>query len=263
MVESLKHETQERENMPYDPSHPVFTLPESGDMTIWRYMDLAKLVALLLDRSLFLSRADLLGDPFEGSMTQATVDARAVYTKGDATFSEMWSRIIRDTRSTMCVNCWHMSPHESAAMWSLYAREGLGVAVKSSIPRLTQTLTDNLADKPQPVYVGLVHYVDYTTEQIPEFNSFWPYVYKRKSFEHEKELRIVTGILPDYEGGEIFDEESFRGFKVDIDPSILVEDMYVAPGSGEWFRDVVQAVVQQFGLDCQVHESSIDGNPVY
>lgn len=225
-------------------------------MTIWRYMDLAKFVALLLDRALFLSRADLLGDPFEGSSTQPTVNARTSYTDGDPKFSEMLAKIVRETRAFMYVNCWHMSSYESAAMWSLYAPRGLGVAIKSSIPRLTGTLTDNFSDTRQPIYVGLVHYVDYNATQIPEFNSFWPYVFKRKSFEHEKELRVVTSLWRDNEEGPM-------GFKAAVDPSSLVEAVYVAPESGEWYREVVQATARKFGLDCDVRESSIDTDPVY
>src|SRR5687768_14667395 len=34
---------------------------------LWRYMDLAKFLHLLEDRTLFFARADRLGDPFEGA----------------------------------------------------------------------------------------------------------------------------------------------------------------------------------------------------
>lgn len=34
---------------------------------LWRYMDLAKFLALLEDRALYFARADKLGDPFEGA----------------------------------------------------------------------------------------------------------------------------------------------------------------------------------------------------
>jgi hypothetical protein len=51
--------------MPYL-SDGSFDQPEP-DSTIWRYLDFPRFVSLLTTRSLFLPRADLLGDPFEGS----------------------------------------------------------------------------------------------------------------------------------------------------------------------------------------------------
>lgn len=249
--------------MPYDPSHPVFTLPHSKELAIWRYMDLSKLVSLLMNRSIFLSRADRLGDQFEGSFPRATIAARSQFYGEDEPFNEAWSTIFQKTRSSMCVNCWHMSPHESAAMWSLYTREGLGVAIRSSIQSLTQTLTEELKSNPLPVYVGQVRYVNYSTERVPDDNAYWPYVFKRQSFEHEKELRVVAQCRPNYENGETFDEESFSGLNVSVNPDTLIEDVYVAPGSGAWFRDVVQAVIGKFGCDLRVHESSLDGTPLF
>jgi hypothetical protein len=56
--------------------HPDFPAG-SLDATIWRYIDFTKLVSILNSRSLFFARADQFDDPFEGSSTQANVEARA------------------------------------------------------------------------------------------------------------------------------------------------------------------------------------------
>ena len=251
--------------MPYEPNHPVFTLPQGGDQTIWRYIDLAKLVSLLKDRALYLSRADLLGDPYEGSTTRLVVESRRAEFEemGNPEFFALLTDVNRDSRLDTYVNCWHLSPHESAAMWSQYAKQGVGVAIKATVPRLTKNLTDQLLHLAQHVYVGEVHYVDYTGDWIPENNLYWPYVHKRKSFEHEKELRIVSHVFPDYEGG--VDPSAIRpqGITVPIDPDTLITDLYVAPETGEWFREIVQATAEKFGLERQVKRSSLDDDPVY
>ncbi|MDQ1391242.1 MAG: hypothetical protein QOF30_219, partial [Acidimicrobiaceae bacterium] len=54
--------------------HPVFVTP-SDETTLWRYMDLPKFVSLLEKGALFFSRADKLGDPYEGSLTGPTLAA--------------------------------------------------------------------------------------------------------------------------------------------------------------------------------------------
>ena len=82
------------------------------------------------------------------------------------------------------VNCWHMSDVESAAMWRLYATARNSVALLTRFHLLTYVL-------PETVYVGKLRYIDYTKDRIPEGNVFYPIMYKRKSFEHERELRVV------------------------------------------------------------------------
>jgi len=56
--------------------HELFRLPANKDIPIWRYMDLAKYLAMLDRGSLFFARATLLGDPFEGSTTNMMVAQR-------------------------------------------------------------------------------------------------------------------------------------------------------------------------------------------
>ena len=51
---------------------------------------------------------------------------------------------------------WHMSEHESAAMWKLYARTEEAVCIRSTYARLQKALPDD-------VYLGRVQYIDYVT----------------------------------------------------------------------------------------------------
>src|SRR6266496_3905331 len=102
--------------------HPVFEAPTNLSIPIWRYMDFTKFVSMLENGGLFFSRADKLGDPFEGSYSRGNEAMRPIMygdlTKKSAAFMAQWSRSMREW--TM-INCWHMNEHESAAMWKLYA----------------------------------------------------------------------------------------------------------------------------------------------
>jgi hypothetical protein len=51
--------------------HPEFNPPDNENCKIWRYLDIPKFFWLLEKQSLYFSRADLLGDPFEGSIPSA------------------------------------------------------------------------------------------------------------------------------------------------------------------------------------------------
>ena len=52
-------------------SHPSLDRDLPPDAVLWRYMDFPKFVSMLKEGALWFSRADLLGDPLEGSFTQA------------------------------------------------------------------------------------------------------------------------------------------------------------------------------------------------
>jgi hypothetical protein len=66
--------------------HPVFDAAISRDEPVWRYFDLPKFLSFLQRRALFFSRADLLGDPLEGSFTKATAAQRADSERCRSTF---------------------------------------------------------------------------------------------------------------------------------------------------------------------------------
>jgi hypothetical protein len=65
--------------------HESFRVPTNRDVKIWRYMDLAKYVAILQQRALSFPRASTLlkNDPFEGSSTRLLVAARKYWIASD------------------------------------------------------------------------------------------------------------------------------------------------------------------------------------
>ena len=53
-------------------THPMLETPPASSM-LWRYMSLAKFLSFLQTSSLYFSRIDQLGDPFEGTLTTENV----------------------------------------------------------------------------------------------------------------------------------------------------------------------------------------------
>lgn len=58
--------------------HPHFSTPSAGEC-IWRFMSYTKFLACLNKNSLFFSRYDKLGDPFEGAYAQKQEELRQFY----------------------------------------------------------------------------------------------------------------------------------------------------------------------------------------
>lgn len=242
------------------------------DTKIWRYVDLAKFLAMLDTRTLHFARADQLGDPFEGSYSSYNIESRPeVYDSRipDHALRQVADAAERQVRFTF-INSWHTNDFESAALWDLYADRG--IAIQSTFSRLKDSLA--VYDL-EPINFGIVQYIDYQTQWLPEGNLYYPYIHKRKSFEHEKELRAVILRLwrsqDDEEEGEASRvtlrrlplDHQLSGIPVPVDVDILVEALFVHPQTPDWFRDVIGSVTERFGLLREIQRSGLRDDPVY
>jgi hypothetical protein len=146
--------------------HPVFDAEVNRDTTVWRYFDLPRFLSFLQNEALYFCRADLLGDPLEGSFTKATSAEReraienrpAGMTKDAAEDSiRRNSALCRKFLQQAYVNCWHCGPHESMEMWRGYGGGPYGVAIRTTFGALDDTLpTQFVCTRKDPIYVGPV-----------------------------------------------------------------------------------------------------------
>ena len=224
--------------------HPKFDPPEL-EATLWRYMDFTKFVSLLDTQSLHLARADTLRDPFEGSFPKWNVALRPH--RYPEQFLEKISSISQTARQMIFISCWHESDNESAAMWKLYAREHDGIAIKTSYRSLRDSLKGT-----ELVHIGCVTYIDYNKNLIDEGNAFDPYLYKRQEFEHEHEVRAMACELG---------SDPPTGIYHDVDLSVLIEGIIIAPYAEDWFADLVRSVASRYGLGDYVTRSSLAETP--
>jgi len=277
--------------------HPIFEPELRDNSRLWRYMDFTKYVSMLSTRSLFFVRLDKLGDRWEGKypkkqwtrLVEAAKQARNEIIK-------QWERYIKNAQkvgneraaqkfmelknfyeshppgypeflkyqpSWTATNCWHEGEHESAAMWKLYLTSREGIAIESDFDRMEQSF----ANVQEDVFIGRVLYIDYDREDIPTSNMLYPLMTKRKSFEHEKEVRAV--IWRGLQGAEQILNENAKapwndpGELIPVNMDVLIRAVYVAPGSPEWFVDIVKNVTHKYGFEKPIEHSRIDEDPIY
>ncbi|MBI5030650.1 MAG: hypothetical protein HZB51_08990 [Chloroflexi bacterium] len=151
----------------------AFSAPTNPDVRIWRYMDFTKFVSMLEHQGLFFTRADLIGDAFEGSFARQNIEQRRT------TYSGLdWEKVMqlfelyKSQRAYLLLNCWHINDQESAAMWKLYAKSNEAIAVQSTFAHLRSVLAAKVG-------IGMVNYIDYDHARIPEGNIFFPIMHKR------------------------------------------------------------------------------------
>jgi hypothetical protein len=217
--------------------HPVFEKPDDPNAIVWRYLDFTKLVSLLDRRELFFCRVDKLEDPLEGSTSRSNPLLRPAIYKDipepqRRIAMESYSNLIRDLRKFTFVDCWNLYGYESAAMWRLYLSSDEGVAIRSTFDRLCAAIGEPNA----AVYVGKVKYADYDTDWLPEDNIMQPFIHKRRSFEHEREVRALIQLLEAH-SEDTREEGAFpEGMRVPVDLDVLVEAIHVSPAApdGSW-----------------------------
>ena len=249
----------------YSP-HDAFTIPKDENCKIWRYMDITKLLFTLEKKNLFFSRADKLGDLFEGVWPA----------KSRKALEELFKMLLNDTNKIeeivkkhfcykylqkhFAINCWHINDHESAAMWNNYLKGKDGIAIQSTFSKLKNSIKSK-----ETVYIGKVKYIDYNTESFERFdNYFYPFLHKRKSFEYEQELRAIVSGTPGFNKDDDSVTPSFKdGAHIRVDMSELVEKLYVAPGTPIWIKDMLELVIRRYGYNFEVVQSQLDEEPLY
>ena len=249
--------------------HPVFERPAKENVRIWRYLDSSRFLSLLDKQALFFARADRLADPFEGSYSKANIKLRLTTYKGlrnkasgkGQTTIETMSEVNKNAPKYTYVNCWHINDYESAAMWKLYPTNDEGIAIQSTFKLLTESLNSYLDHN---VYIGKVMYIDYETDWLPEGNLFYPFLHKRKSFEHEHELRAVIMKPPTADGGTDYTRAAPElGLYVRVELATLIERVFVSPTAPDWFEELVTSVAGKYNLQKEVKRSSLCEEPVY
>jgi hypothetical protein len=243
--------------------HPVFEKPENENAKIWRYIDFTKFVSLLDKSALFFTRADRLGDPFEGSYSRVNIELRPEVYKEKIPLDKLenLSQFYKIHIKHIAINCWHLSEYESAAMWNLYLKSNEGIAIQSTFDLLKTSLKDENHD----VFIGKVKYIDFEKDWMPEGNTLYPFVHKRKSFEHEKELRAIIQEFRYKKNGELdWSKPSFDdGICARVDLGVLIDRIYLAPTSPKWLFELVKSITKKHKLDKDVLQSRLDDVPVY
>lgn len=250
----------------------TYKRPEA-DAVLWRFMDLTKFVALLKDKALYFSRADHLGDPFEGARgtaekksewdehclnylkhTIANPPAGMACNKSSDEIEREAARLFKqieeigalDIQKTY-VNCWHENEGESEALWRLYCPPAsAGVAIRTDYSSLRLSLGDN-----PEIDFGHVQYIDYKRQFSGTYDRiFW----KRRSLSHEREVRAVI------KENELRQE---AGLLVRVNVSTLMKAVVVSPFSPSWSTPVLAELLDKFEVHVPLVNSELIAQPFF
>lgn len=260
----------------------------SKDAKLWRYMTLDKLINILSTQKLYFTPLYSYEktDPFEGIPPKVSLEAiREISSSQQDNLHIFASVKLRDHliqkstgqpaeldqikkldeaitkmrdlpllmekisfrvfKSTL-VNCWHQNEFESEAMWRLYSENNKGIAIQTTF----QDLIDSIDD--ERVHISEVKYIDFQDKNLKPkdcvVNGHLSALLKRKSFEHEKEVRLF--FQPENELNTLLAEDyKYEHQLIDIDLSKLISKVYISPSASDLFASSVKEVLRRFGVD--------------
>ena len=221
-------------------------LPTDPNTVVWKYLDLSKFLDLLLSQKLFMSRSDKFEDQYEGTFSEPTFEEIKKLSIDNPDFLKYY----KIHREKVAISSWHINEYESFAMWQIFTQNSEGLAIQSTIGRLQEALAPEINFNQ---YIGEVNYIDYKKEHIPFDDLFFPFLFKRKSFQYEGEVRILTDI----------GDSSVKineGLKINVDINALIEKIYIHPKSENWYKNLVIQLVKQLGFDFTIEKSDLESD---
>ncbi|MDN3707589.1 DUF2971 domain-containing protein [Myroides ceti] len=217
----------------------------SDDTLVWKYMDLSKFLDLLLSEKMFMSRSDKFEDQYEGTFSEPTYEEIKKLLKDNPEYLDAY----KSKRKNIVISSWHTNYYESYAMWQVFTKNNEGLAIQSTIGKLKQSLIEERI----PQNIGEVNYIDYKKEHIPFDDDFFPFLFKRKSFQYENELRILADVTP-------LDINVNEGVKIQVDVHTMIEKLYIHPKSENWYKKLVIEIVTKLGFEFEIEKSDLESD---
>ncbi|RCW41597.1 DUF2971 domain-containing protein [Paenibacillus prosopidis] len=227
-------------------------IPNENDK-ICRYLDFPKFMSLLVNKSLFFTRADKFEDPLEGEVPEQYLKK---FFDIESPFAQYFGYDVESEKVRVLesyyqekektfVNCWTIYDTESYALWKIYSEKN-GVAIQTTVGKMKEITATAGAE------IFKVQYIDNNEQDlfIPTNKRLYDnfFVFKRAHYKYENEIRaIISGI-----------EAEFQEVRIH-ELSYFIDKIIVSPFADEWFVKLVRNVTAKFGLgNIEVEDSYIE-----
>jgi len=252
------------------------------DQKLFRYIEIEKLILMITENALPLSRMTLFNDPYEGSYPKRFVEIEKEafrrisgdkkpqdYRADKEGFLKNSKESEYNWRKNYFISCWHANDFESEAMWRLYSNYHKGIAIQTDLNTLINELPNEYNNKgfKSGINVVEVKYIDFNK---PDMSLYKPgfvktYLLKRKAFDFEKEVRIFThlgcGYGDEQKGIEPEVEEDHILLKVNL--RNIIKKIIIAPDSPDWYRKLISSILEKYKVDFEVENSSLTAKPIH
>lgn len=209
-------------------------------------MSLEKFFDIILNSQLFFANLTKLTDRYEG--TSFETDRKRILAK--IRKGKNYDQQVRETlaelqetdelRSYTLVNCWTLKTFESFALWKIYVGNGPGVAIRTTVSNLKNSINQTKQEFDEDISLAQVRYRD--TIEYP-FSRIYATITKKPFYDFEQEMRLMIFNFPLHLNGYEVPYDMSVGRSVKIDPSQLISQVFISPFISESFRSNIETAI--------------------
>lgn len=229
------------------------------DVSLWRYFKTQRFIQLLESSTIYFAAAHQFEDPFEGAVAVQSPEYKV-----DLRYAEMEhaERAFKELTRLTKINCWHRADFESDAMWKLYAGFSKGVAVQTTLKKLSESLepfrlAENYGD--EVLWGGNVEYEDLTQVRL-KTSMLERFFYKHQAFAWEREFRLAISVRMAEEYGVKVPRD---GVSVGIQCAAMIGRVILGPSLTAEDQQAISDAATTAGIDDRVETSTLLFNPRY
>lgn len=198
--------------------------PANRNNRIRRYLSFEKLMDLIQCNRIYLCRADILEDKYEGHYTRQIYEIAqgvSIIQKGNTDNTEIIKKREKWRKMTY-INCWTRSCSDNVALWKIYGGTKNSVAIETTEECLERELRNGNIDGNWEIVsngelislplsnsfdlskltIHKVEYIDYNSSNNESAKKLLlsapeiPFSHKHKAFGYEEEVRIICQPCP-------------------------------------------------------------------
>lgn len=191
----------------------------------------------LVDQGLYFAPASKFEDKREGHHTNRDGRERDTLLRQHgasdslvAMAAEANATVQRLNQGPTVISCWTVELPDCSRMWKEYGRSDEAVMIETTVGRLIDCLGDDFL-------IVQVRYVDLESDRIPRVHSLLPFFHKAKSYDWEKEVRII--------GDMVMGEKIGTPRIVPVNLKDLLTRVVVSPTAPDAFAEAVESLVEK------------------
>lgn len=213
--------------------------PINEETTIYRYVDLNTMLALIEEGNWAFRKIKTFEDPWEGPLRYLQLSNKDIQKSIDEVLDHIY------------VSCWSLSSQkDSDALWRIYSPDKKGICIESTIGKLKMLLENNNSMRAASMIAPVIyedhrnfvlnHY--FGRHYFDDYGNFDLAFNKRPAFSHENEIRLI-----------IITEENFQDdiyLLNNVVYSQLIQKIWIDPRSESWVQNSVTAYFRHLGIEC-------------
>jgi hypothetical protein len=229
--------------------HPEFRIERTKDKPLWRYIEFWKFLDLLETSELYFPAVSHLGDQHEGRIPEKVYKMMLDYDermgrKND--FAQNYKGFVENNlRENTLVSSWNATENESFAMWKMYAKEKLGIAIKTNIEGLQNCFNKTERN----IYIGEVNYYNDNAPKYETGNMYYSLMVKHHYYEFESEVRCITSL----------NKKKGHTHRIEVDLNELIKEIYISPfASKTGLISIIEFLKEKYGLNFKINISGVN-----